>query len=313
MTDDLAGVGGLTMWDVALSTMWGVGQFERLADFFSTGEALGFRRFELNHGVDSAMLNGVELNDYQVVSLHEPCPADLSPATLSARNWLISAPDEDRRQQGVAAVQRSINLAHQLGARLVVVHPGRVDMDPQYERALHELYTAGQLESPIYAEAKERMVAARAAQAQANLQAVRRSLAELAAYAGRRGVQLGLENRYHYYEIPLPDELELLLDGTPDGVVGFVHDVGHAQKQENLGLCRHEEWLRRFAGRLVGVHLHDINGLSDHLAPGQGQIDWDMVASLLPAGVKRTCECRNDIPRQELVDGMRFLAGKGCL
>ncbi|MDH4135857.1 MAG: sugar phosphate isomerase/epimerase [Anaerolineae bacterium] len=301
------------MWDVALSTMWGIGRFDRLEDFFSAGQHLGFRQFELNHGVNSAMLNGVNLKRYRIVSVHEPCPADISTSTLSDRNWLISSPDEDERRQGVVAVRRSIDLAHEVGAQVVVVHPGRVDIDPMLETTLRDLYKAGRSNSPEYAEAKERLVAARAAQAEINLQAVRRSLGELAEYAGRLGIQLGLENRDHYYEIPLPDELDDLLDLGCDEVVGYCHDVGHAQKLEHLGFCPHEEWLRRFAGRMVGVHLHDIVGLRDHQVSGLGQVDWGMVARYLPTEAVRVCECRSYNSPQELAAGMRLLAEKGCV
>jgi len=55
---------------------------------------------------------------------------------------------------------------------------------------------------------------------------VRPSLVELAEYASRLGIRLGLENRDHYHEIPLPDELDYLLDlGYYDEVIGYCHDV----------------------------------------------------------------------------------------
>src|SRR5512137_2411717 len=117
------------MWNVALSTMWGIKRFERLGDFFAAGREAGFARFELNHGVNSAMLDGVHLNGFCITSVHEPCPADVSVAELKKRNWLISATDENNRKEGVAAVLRSIDLARELGAQVVIVHPGQVDMD----------------------------------------------------------------------------------------------------------------------------------------------------------------------------------------
>ena len=43
-----------TTTDIALSTQWAIGRFENLDEFFQAGRALGFCRFELNHGVDSA-------------------------------------------------------------------------------------------------------------------------------------------------------------------------------------------------------------------------------------------------------------------
>ena len=140
---------------------------------------------------------------------------------------------------------------------------------------------------------------------------VRRSLLELAEYAGRKGVRLGLENRYHYHEIPLPDELDELLGLCPDGVVGYWHDVGHAQVLEHLGFGTHEEWLQRFAGRMVGVHLHDVVGVNDHLAAGRGDVDWEMVARYLPAGTLRTCEFQTTNSRQQVADGLAWLIDRG--
>jgi sugar phosphate isomerase/epimerase len=292
--------------------MWGIGRFQSLAEFFTAAEALGFTGFELNHQVNSAMLNGLDLKSHHIVSIHGPCPADVSTSTLKARNWLISSADEDERHQGVISIRRSIDLAHELGAQ-VVMHLGRVDIDPMLETALRDLYKAGRSNSPEYVETKERLVAARAAQAEINLRAVRRSLLELAEYAGRLGVQLGLENRYHYHEIPLPNEVDFLLNLGYDEVVGYWHDVGHAQTLEHLGFYSQDEWLRRFAGRTVGVHLHDVIGTRDHLVAGLGQVDGDMVARYLPARAVRICEFQNHHSSQEVAAGVRWLAEKGCV
>ena len=296
--------------DVALSTMWAIGQFPSLADFFTAGKELGFDRFELNHGIDSSMLKGLRL-DGIITSVHEPCPADVSLAELKRRNWLVSARDEEERRQGVRAIERSIDLAQALGVQAVIVHPGKVDIDPKLEWVLLDLYRAGRAGQPEYAEASKRLVGARAEQAAGNMAPVRRSLLELAEYAGRKEVRLGLENRFHYHEIPLPDELDELLGLGPGDVVGYWHDVGHAQVLEHLGFGTHEEWLQRFFGRMVGVHLHDVVGVNDHLAAGLGHVDWEMVARYLPAGTLRTCEFQTTNSRQQVADGLAWLIDRG--
>ena len=298
------------VFDVALSTMWAVGRFPELTGFFDAGRRLGFARFELNHAINSAMLEGLSL-DSMIRSIHEPCPADPPMGVLKERNWLVSAPEEENRRQGVAAVRRSIDLAHKLGVGVVIVHPGRVDIDTHPESELMSLYHAGKADQPEYAQIKERLVAARAAQAETNMRSVRRSLVELAEYAARMGVRLGLENRYHYPEIPLPDELEDLLSLGCGEVVGYWHDVGHAQVLEHLGFGTHEEWLRRFGGprgRILGVHLHDVAGITDHQAAGKGQMDWEMVARYLPVGALRTCEFLASNSPEEVAAGARLLA-----
>jgi len=217
-----------TEWDIALSTMWGVGNFSRLGDFFLAAHGLGFSKFELNHQVDSAMLAGLDLNSYKVISVHEPCPADISTESLKAHDWLISATDEDRRHQGVAAVKRSIDLAKELGATLVVVHAGNVTADQTLEVDLRALFKAGQTQSRAYVEVKNRLIDLRAARSGPRLEAVKKSLGELLEYANHSGVRLGLENRYHYLDIPSPDELNLLLELAGADQLGFVYDVGHA-------------------------------------------------------------------------------------
>jgi sugar phosphate isomerase/epimerase len=299
-------------FDVALSTMWAIGRFQSLAEFFRAGRELGFTRFELNHAVHSAMLEGLSM-DGMITSIHEPCPADVSTAALKERNWLVSAPDEENRRQGVAAIERSVHLAHRLGVEVVIVHLGRVDMDPTLESMLVRLYREGKADQPEYARAKEAFVAARAARAEANMRSVRRSLLELAEYAERLGVRLGLENRYHYQEIPLPDELDDLLDVGCGEVVGYWHDVGHAEVLQHLGFGTHEEWLRRFAGpqgHVIGVHVHDVVGLRDHLAVGLGQVDWDMVSRYLPSSALCTFEFQPFNSPQDVAAGLKWLTDR---
>lgn len=301
------------MSELALSTMWGIGKFPNFADFFSAGMNLGFNRFELNHAVTSSMLTGMRRNGYQVASVHEPCPSDISPAMLKERDWLVSSLDEENRRQGVAAIRRSIDLAQGLGARAVIVHPGRVNMDTAHDETLRQLYRAGKSSTLDYIDIKEQFIAARAEKAERHLHAVRRSLVELAEYAGKRSLCLGLENRYHYFEIPLPNEVEYLLDIGYDDVIGFWYDVGHAETLGQMGFIPHEEWLKRLASRIVGTHLHDVIGIDDHHAAGLGQVDWSLVRRYLPAnGILRTCEFQNFNSPEQVISGVRWLIDKHC-
>jgi sugar phosphate isomerase/epimerase len=189
----------------------------------------------------------------------------------------------------------------------VILHPGQVDVDPTLESTLVNLYKAGKIHQPMYAQSKEQLVVARAVRAERTMRSVRLSLLELAEYATQKGVRLGLENRLHYFDIPLPDELEELLDLGLGEIVGYWHDVGHAQVQEHLGFQTHEEWLRRFACQMVGVHLHDVVGVKDHLAAGLGHVDWEMVAGYLPANALRTCEFQAFNSPQEVAAGLEWL------
>lgn len=299
------------MHELALSTMWGLGRFQNLAEFLDAARAIGFTRIELNHGVDSRMLKGLDWNGLHVPSIHEPCPADISTGNLKKHNWLISAPGEEERNAGVAAIKKSIDLACEMGARIVIVHPGRVDMETAVDTNQRLWYRAGKSNTAEYAALTEQFTQSRAARAARNMESVCRSLKELAEYAGKRRIKLGLENRYHYFEIPLPDELESLLNLGYDDVIGYWHDLGHAQVLEHLGFGTHKEWLERFGSRIIGIHLHDVIGIDDHRAAGLGVIDWSMVARYIPSRVPWTCEFQNDNSPDQVASGVRFLIDHG--
>lgn len=309
-TDELSPKIGV---DVALSTMWGIGQFNDLNEFFDQGEQMGFSKFELNHQVNSQMLRGVEISDYRISSVHEPCLADISTQTLKARGWLISASDTEKRRKGVRAVRQSIDLASKLGSKVVIIHPGVVDGLRKMEDELRALYRDGKSDAPEYIELKERLVELRTARVDATLDIVRRSLVELSEYAGRFDIRLGLENRYHYSDLPGLDEMGMLLDAFNDRMVGFWYDVGHAQTLDRLGFFPHEVWLHRYSPRMIGVHLHDVIGIDDHHAPGLGEVDWDMVVSYLPKDIIRTYETRPHNSPQEIAASLEFLIEKGCV
>jgi len=59
----------------------------------------------------------------------------------------------------------------------------------------------------------------------------------------KSGVSLGLENRYRYYDLPLPDELTQLLESIQEDGLGFQFDTGHAFTLERLGLVEKNAWL----------------------------------------------------------------------
>jgi sugar phosphate isomerase/epimerase len=95
--------------------------------------------------------------------------------------------------------------------------------------------------------------------------------------------------------------------------LGFWYDIGHAQALDRLAFFPHEEWLKRFADRIVGVHLHDVLGIIDHDIPGCGEIDFGFIAPYLPTTAIRTLEVRPGFTPAQLRDGLRCLANAGCI
>jgi sugar phosphate isomerase/epimerase len=290
----------------SLSTMWIQQRFDNLSDFFAAGQAMGFQQFELGHAVQPEMLKGVQPGQHTISSIHAPCPANPGP-------WdHLASLDERKRRQAVAQAKNTIALAEDFNAPIVVLHMGKVAIDPSLESQLRELYNRGKKDSQEYQGATKRLVEARAIAQRQNLAAATESLAELAKCAQDAGIKLGLENRYYYYEIPNFGEMSTLL-ALDTETVFYWHDTGHAQNLENLGFTCHEEWLGAFASRMAGVHLHDIAGLKDHQVAGKGEMNWPMIARYLPAQAIRTCEFDWPYSAEEIVSGVEYLRQMGCL
>lgn len=240
------------MFQPALSTMWMMNRHKSLPEFFEAAQQVGFERFELNHFVSQEMVNGVKFPPEAIRSLHAPCPTH--PRT---RNAEVSALDKEERMTAVEAVAASIALAERIGARVVILHAGYVEVNPELEKELRVLYNQGQRGSARYRDIQAELIEERARHAERHLDATMRALERIATLADRAGVCIALENRFFYNEIPLPDELALLLDEFA-GPVGFWFDTGHAYTLEELGFVHHREWLSSFGQQLLGMHLHDM-------------------------------------------------------
>jgi sugar phosphate isomerase/epimerase len=255
------------------------------------------------------MLKGVVPGQQLIPSVHAPCPNIRHVSGQSAAG-LFASTDEAERTWAVSRVKATIDLAVHLGARAIVLHAGQVDVSRTLEKRLRELYP-GDKNLSEYEQARTRLVATRARKQPANFAAAHRSLEEVVPYAQAAGIELGLETRYHYCEIPSLEEMHTLLADFE--TVYYWHDTGHAQNLDNLGFTPHEAWLRAFSSRTLGVHFHDVRGLKDHLIPGMGEIDFGMVASYLPDGAIRTCEFDYPFSEEEMTTGVEFLRKIGCL
>jgi HAD superfamily hydrolase (TIGR01509 family) len=301
------------VYDVSLSTMWAKKNYPLLGDFFSAARRLGITKIELNHQVDTGMLSDVDFSKIEISSIHEPCPADISVETLKQRDWMVSSLDEDYRQQGVAAVKRSIELARSLSVGTVVMHAGHISLDTTLEKKLRQLFQAGLKETAGFQETKSLMQEERLKLSGPHLEAVVKSLKELLQFAGEAGVRLGLENRYHYFDIPTPDEMSGLLELADPDKLGFIYDAGHAVVNDRLGFFPNGMWLKRFGGRMLGTHLHDVIGITDHHAPGLGDVDFRMMAGYLPRQAFRTLEVMSFNTPEQIMTGLSRLVDAGCV
>jgi sugar phosphate isomerase/epimerase len=51
---------------------------------------------------------------------------------------------------------------------------------------------------------------------------------------------------------------------------------------------------------MIGIHLHDIKGLDDHFAPGQGEMKFEKITPFLKPDIVRIIEVHSKVKRKEL-------------
>ena len=304
------------MTQPALSTMWMQKRHHSLEEFFDAGRELGFDTFELSHNVTEELVQAAKLPGDAILGVHAPCPTN--PRTRSA---LVSSLDREERALAVEAVAASIQLAEGIGAQAVIVHAGRIVVNPMLETQLRALYNQGHKGTREYDDLKAELAEERQRHAERHLDATLWSVERLANLADSAGVKLGLENRVNYCEIPLPVELDMLLREMA-GPVAFYFDTGHAYILEELGFVGHDEWLSGFSERLIGVHLHDVRvvgdrpdpgeqGLQDHVVPGTGVVDFGEVLRYASDQALLTCEFDWYHTEDEVKEGLAYIREQG--
>jgi sugar phosphate isomerase/epimerase len=243
-----------------------------------------------------------------VLSLHNFCP--IPPVLGDARGggdlFSLSDRDADLRRAAVDWTTRTIEWAHELAAGAVVLHCGAVVMDHR-EDVWHSHLRQGRLAT----DGARAFVEARLDQLRRSrppfLDALMFSLDRLVREAERYGVVLGLENRFHYHELPGPEDFEGLFNAFQGAPLGYWHDLGHAHAAEIMGTGGGQWMMDRFSDRLVGVHVHDAAGLADHRPPGEGEIDFRVLAPCCDKGVRLVMELRPGTPPEAAAAGFQHL------
>jgi len=277
--------------------MWVKGRFSHMAEFAARARELGFTHVEPNASISPRMLSELIETAIPISSIHSPCPRVLSSRGIPITSLSLSSLDQSVRTEAVS----------------FTVHMGEVPIDLSLQDRLYKLYNESRAQTRDYSQVKEELIYQRISQVPPYLEAARKSLQDLSEYSYQKGIMLGLETRFHFHEIPNMDEMAELLDEVQGSPVGYWHDVGHAEVQQQLGFSLHEDWLSRFKHRMIGIHLHEVLGISDHQAPGKGNMNWDMIAKYLPQRVLKVCEIGEWNEEQQMRGVVNFLRKEGIV
>ena len=239
---------------------------------------LGFEYAELSHGIRLSLVPGildaVKAGEMKISTLHNFCPLPVG-VNNPAPNLYEFSSDRDRdRQLAFKHTLTTLDFAVRVGASLVVLHFGSMDLK-DYSGKLKELLERGKRGTPEFVKLTAEASAAREAKKKRFYDHSCSVLMDLVVEAKKRGVRFGIEIREAVEELPIEPDFKSLLEEFPAPTVNYWHDTGHAQIKHELGFIDHAQFLGERAGRLAGFHIHDVKfPARDHFPPGEGSIDY---------------------------------------
>lgn len=242
---------------------------------------LGFDTLELSHGMRITLLPGVEKayreGLYRVAGVHNFIPSPVEVMIDAPDCYEFTSKNRYERDRALKHTFKSIEFAASVDAEYIVLHMGSTPL-AALSQELEAMVQRGRLNSRKFVKKKLDFIKQREQLSPLYLNRARKALELLLPHAEEHRVQLGIESRSHYQDVPSEPEMIQLLEEFDSPWLGYWHDFGHVQRKANLSLLNHEQWLGKVAHRLVGCHLHDVRWpLRDHRVPLTGHIDYDVL------------------------------------
>ena len=272
---------------------------------------LGFEYAELSHGIRISLVPGileaVRAGEIKISTLHNFCPLPVGIEKPSPNLFEFSSDRERDRQLAIKHTLNTLDFAVKVGAPLVVLHFGSMDLK-DYTSKLKELLERGEKGSPKFLKVVAEANAAREAKKKKSYDHARDTLRELYGEAKARKLKFGIEIREAVEELPIESDFKSLLEEFPAPVVNYWHDVGHAQIKAELGFINHAQFLAERAGRLVGFHIHDVKfPARDHFPPGGGDIDFAALAPFVKPEHIKVFELSPKVPLDSVTRSVAHL------
>lgn len=278
---------GTDKGEYSFSTCWNIKRHTSGADMVQEIADLGFHRVELNYNVTKDMLATIEpmieRGEIGISSVHNTFPHMPDP-DYGTDSVLLGFEDEEKRKRAIELLVGSAEYAHRYGAKAVVVHPGEVPFEPDISKELSRLYHDEGKESPAYRSKWEELMERREALSAGYVQKIIASLDEVCNKAISKGLQVrfGIETRSRPQQIPTLAEAKTIIQALRGAPVGIWYDTGHAIMMDRLGLYDSVGEMDGLMDDIVGVHIHETLGLSDHWCPYVHSKDMNFYDAYLP-------------------------------
>lgn len=273
---------------------------------------LGFEAIEASHGLSLSMMPGliraVEEKRIRVEGVHNFCPAPIDVPGDAPDAYQFTSHRPEIRERAMRLSMETLQVAHRLGARYVVLHMGSVHLFRSFKgtRELERMARHGWLGTPEYAQYKGELVRRRIKLSPIYYERAREALHTLAEKAREYHLVLGVEGRSHLEQVPGELEMPRLMEEFADNPhVRYWHDFGHIQRKHNLLLLDHEQYLNQLHPWLYGAHINDVQWPArDHRAPLTGDC-MDMprlLTRFFHQGMPLTWELSRSVSREQIIE-----------
>ncbi|RPJ34001.1 MAG: sugar phosphate isomerase/epimerase [Verrucomicrobiaceae bacterium] len=276
---------------LAFSTCWNNSRHSDGETMIEEIVDLGFSHIELSHGMTIAKLPGIkkafQRGLFTCAGVHNyfPSPVEVMIDAPDAYEFTSHRPAD--RQRAMDMTLRTLEIAAEFNATYLVLHMGSVPMMPaKWTRPLTEMVAAGGSHSRDFIKHKIAFVKKREKIAPLYYHRAIEALEAIAEKAAELGVNLAIESRSHFEDVPTEREMiRLQAHFAENPWVGYWHDFGHVQLKHNLGLLDHIEWLETISPHLMGGHVHDVEWPArDHRVPFSGTLDYAAILRFFPPG-----------------------------
>ncbi|WP_379157665.1 sugar phosphate isomerase/epimerase family protein [Paenibacillus sp. sgz5001063] len=302
----------------SFSTCWNIRRHTIGSEMIREISSLGFRRVELNYNVTREMLTTIEpmieRGEIGISSVHNTFPHVPDP-DYGTDSVLLGFRDEEKRQRAIELLVGSAEYAQRYGGEAVVVHPGEVPFPNDISKELEQIYNGQGRDSEAYRSKWAELMERREAYSAGYVQKIIESLDEVCNRAVSKGLKIrfGIETRSRPQQIPTLAEARTIIQALRGAPVGIWYDTGHAIMMDRLGLYDSVGEMEGLMDDIVGVHIHETLGLSDHWCPYVNSKDMEFYDAYLPmierAQVK-VYELKAACQPEEIDDSHRLLTAK---
>lgn len=255
---------------------------------------LGFKKVELSHGISINLVPGimeaVEDGVIGVSSVHNFCPVPFGINSPMPNIFKPTSSSQREIDLWKRYTEETIKFSSKIDSRRVVLHSGSAwffFQSPVF-KLMDWLEKNKIQESELknhkgFLKVRDNAMARIKRASRPRYEKLKESFQSIEDFAKNHSVQLGVENREGFAELPLDaDHSNFVKSFKSESPIRYWHDTGHAEIKALYGLLDHEERLEEMKAHTLGFHLHDVSDSGkDHQEIGTGIIDFAMISRFI--------------------------------